>query len=79
MNSTNHSAAASGQNEANTTQADRLLTFREVGALLGLRCKTGHTARSMADRGLIRVVRLNERVLRYSELSVKALINGGSK
>lgn len=55
---------------------ERLLTFREVHQLLGLRCRTGHTARALAARGQIRCVRLNGRVLRYTEASVRALIDG---
>jgi predicted DNA-binding transcriptional regulator AlpA len=56
--------------------ADRLITFREVNSLLGLACKTGHTARAYAARGLIRAVRINERVVRFSEASVHALVAG---
>jgi hypothetical protein len=56
--------------------ADRLIDFRSVGELLGLRCKTGHTARALAARGQIRAVRINGRVIRYSEASVHALIAG---
>jgi len=57
--------------------ADRLVGFREVNAIVGSACKTSHTARSLASRGLIRAVRLNERVVRYSEQSVFALIARG--
>jgi hypothetical protein len=56
--------------------ADCLLDFRAVHALTGSKCKTGHTARSLAARGLIRAVRLNERVIRYSRNSVLALVAG---
>jgi hypothetical protein len=57
-------------------QGDRLLTFREVHALLGSTCKTGHYARALAKRGKIRAVYLNERVMRYSAASVQKLIGG---
>ena len=56
--------------------ADCLLDFRAVHALIGSKCKTGHTARSLAARGLIRAVRLNERVVRYGQNSVLALVAG---
>ena len=71
-------AAASGKNEATNTTApaDRLLTFRQVGDRIGLACKTSHTARALAARGQIQAVRINERVVRYSEASVNALIAG---
>lgn len=59
-----------------TTEADRLLDFRAVHALIGSKCRTGHTARALAARGQIRSVRLNERVIRYSEKSVLALVAG---
>jgi len=73
-----HDAAASGKNEAPTAtaQADRLLTFREVNRLIGSACKTSHTARTLAARGQIKVVRLNERLMRFSEASVRDLIAG---
>jgi hypothetical protein len=69
-------AVASRQPEANTAQADRLLAFRDVNRLTGSQCKTGHAARELAKRGLIRCVRLNERTIRYSERSVLDLIAG---
>ena len=71
-------AASTVKNEANTAtaQADRLLTFRQVHALIGSACKTGHTARALAARGQIKGIRLNGRVLRYSEASVLALVAG---
>lgn len=53
---------------------DRLLDFRRVNELVGSTCQTSHSARSLARRGLIRAVRLNERVIRYSENSVRRLI-----
>jgi hypothetical protein len=56
--------------------ADRLIGFREVNRLVGSACKTSHTARSLARRGLIRAVRVNERYLRFSESSVFAFIGG---
>ena len=55
---------------------DRLIDFREVGQLVGLRCKTSHTARSLADRGQIRAVYINDRTIRYSANSVIALVAG---
>ncbi len=71
-------AAASGKNEAThaTAQADRLLPFIEVNRLIGSRCRTGHTARALMRKGLIVGRKLNERVIRYSENSVLALIAG---
>ena len=62
-----------------TPPADRLLGFREVNALVGSACKTSHTARNLARRGLIRAVQINERVVRFSEASVLAFINGSTK
>jgi predicted DNA-binding transcriptional regulator AlpA len=59
--------------------ADRLIGFREVSALVGSACKTSHTARNLARRGLIRAVQINERVVRFSEASVLAFINGSTK
>lgn len=55
---------------------DRLIDFREVGQLIGLRCKTSHTARSLADRGQIRAVYINDRTIRYSANSVLNLVAG---
>lgn len=55
---------------------DRLICFREVGQLLGLRCKTSHTARSLAERGLIRAVYINDRTIRYSANSVLDVVAG---
>jgi hypothetical protein len=71
-------AAASGINEAThaTAQADRLLPFIEVNRLIGSRCRTGHTALALMRKGLIKGIRINERVIRYSENSVLALIAG---
>ena len=72
-------AAASRQTEATTTatpQGDRLLTYKQVAALTGSACKTGHHARELARRGQIRVVYLNSRTLRYSEQSVLDLVAG---
>jgi hypothetical protein len=70
--------ASTVKNEAisATAQADRLLNYKQVHALIGSTCKTGHTARALAARGQIRCVRLNGRVRRYSEASVLALIAG---
>ncbi len=74
----------SATNKNNTTEtwksdssaSDRGLTFREVNALLGLNCKTSHTIRSYAARGLIRRIDLNSRVVRFSRESVEALLAG---
>lgn len=67
-------------NAAETTApgqaGDRLLTFREAAALLGSTCKTSHVMRSLARQGKIRAVRINERVVRFSEASVRELIAG---
>jgi len=72
-------AAASRQTEAlitATPQGDRLLHYKAVATLTGSDCKTGHHARELARRGQIRAVRINERVIRYSEQSVLALVAG---
>ena len=69
-------AADSRQTESPVSPTDRLIHFREVHALIGSACKTGHTARALAARGQIRAVRLNERVVRYSENSVRELVAG---
>lgn len=58
---------------------DKLITHRQVNELLGLRCRTSHVVRGMAARGQIRAVRINERVIRYSEASVRDLIAGRTK
>jgi hypothetical protein len=69
-------AALSVSQSAPTAQPDRLLAFRDVHSLTGSTCKTGAYARQLAARGLIKCVRLNERTLRYTESSVRALIAG---
>lgn len=77
MNRKPSKAAASGQSEAlATAQADRLITAADVMALLGLKCRTAHTALNLARRGKIKAVKINERVIRYSEASVRALVAG---
>jgi hypothetical protein len=60
---------------------DRLVDHRRVNELLGLKCKTSHTARKYANQGLIRAVRINARVVRFSENSIIALLaeQGGGK
>lgn len=58
--------------------ADRLVGFRETNALVGSVCKTSHTARSLARRGLIRAVHLNDRCVRFSERSIMEFINRGA-
>ena len=57
---------------------DEAIDFRRVYELLGLRCKTAHTALSYARKGLIRAIRINARTIRYSKRSVVALIDGES-
>ena len=74
MNASLNSAASRFQNEAN--RPERLLTFREVGELIGSKCRTAHTVLQLAKRGQIEAVRLNERVIRYRESSVRRLIEG---
>jgi len=55
---------------------DSLLTFRQVNELLGSSCKSGHFALRLSKKGLIRAVFFNERIVRYSENSVRDLIAG---
>ncbi len=55
---------------------DKLITFREVNEKIGSNCKTSHTARNLARRGLIRRVLVNARVCRYSAQSVADLVAG---
>lgn len=74
-NTDTQSAKASGASEAAKSQEDTLLPFQTVYAMLGLRCRTGHSARNLAKRGLIREVRFG-RVIRYSRRSVEALVAG---
>ena len=62
-----------------TPPVDRLVGFRRVNELTGSNCKTSHTARALAKRGLIRAVRVNERVVRFSEASVFAFVSGQTK
>lgn len=52
------------------------MPFIEVNRLIGSRCRTGHTARALMRKGLLKGTRLNSRVIRYSENSVLALIAG---
>lgn len=49
---------------------DRLVDFRRFNEILGFSSRTSHTARSYARNGLIRAVRINARVVRYSENSI---------
>ena len=60
----------------NKSAPDRLVDHRRVNELLGLKCKTSHTARNYANQGLIRAVRINARVVRFSENSIIALLAG---
>jgi predicted GIY-YIG superfamily endonuclease len=69
------------QNIENTEQTklrqrDRLINFRDVNALIGSKCKTGHMALALARRGIIQAVRINERLIRYKESSVIELVSG---
>ena len=73
LSSFNYEALSKTKMETTVNQ-DRGLTFREVYELVGLRCKTSHTARSMAKRGQIRAIQLNGRVTRYSLTSVMQLL-----
>ena len=58
---------------------DRLVDFRRINELIGSKCRTGHAARRLAEQGLIRAVRINERVVRYSERSAFDLIAGKAR
>lgn len=71
-----HSISSTGSVRGDSAQ-DRLVDFRRVNALIGSRCVTGHIARKYAREGLICAVRINSRVLRYSEASVIAFIEKG--
>lgn len=73
-----HTLKNQAENTA-TANADRLLTAQETTALLGLKCRTAHTALNYARRGLIRAVRLNARTVRFSEASVRQLIAGNTE
>jgi predicted RNA-binding protein YlqC (UPF0109 family) len=59
-----------------TPTGDRLLDRDETNRLLGLKGRTAHTLRAMVQRGQLEAVRLNSRVLRYRESSVRALVEG---
>ena len=58
---------------------DTALSFQEVYALIGSKCRTAHTALALAKRGQIRAIRISARTIRYSQKSVEALIAGDSK
>jgi hypothetical protein len=60
----------------NPPVADKLISWREVNEKIGSAAKTSHTARSLARRGLIRAVRVNSRVVRFSAQSVADLVGG---
>lgn len=69
--------AVQTSNHSNSSpEAPEAIDFREVYRLLSLRCRTGHTARSLARRGLIRRIDLSPRLHRYSRASVMELIAG---
>ena len=55
---------------------NRLLSFREVNEKIGSACKSSHTARNLARRGLIKGVRWNSRVVRFTAESVENFILG---
>ena len=62
---------------SDTLVEDVLVDFREAQRMLGSRCKTSHYALSLARRGLIRAVRLNERSVKFSRRSILELIARG--
>lgn len=55
---------------------ETLLTFRQVNQRIGSGCKSSHTARNLARRGLIRAVQINSRCVRFSAQSVADLVAG---
>jgi len=55
---------------------DRLIDFHRVHELVGSKCQSSRMARTLAKRGLIREVRINERRILYSERSVMEFIAG---
>jgi excinuclease UvrABC nuclease subunit len=57
-------------------KSNRLLTFREVNAMIGSICKTSHPALNLARKGLIESVRINERTIRFNEASVHKFVAG---
>jgi len=57
-------------------KSNRLLTFREVNAMIGSICKTAHPALNLARKGLIESVRINERTIRFNEASVHKFVAG---
>lgn len=61
---------------ARPLSTDKLIDFRQVNNLIGSKCQSGHTARALAVRGQITAIRINERVIRYSQASVLAFIAG---
>lgn len=63
-------------NPSTLPNPDSLIDFRQVNSLTASKCKTSHTARALAERGQIKAVRLNERVVRYSLRSVLDLVAG---
>ncbi len=68
--------ATNNEKNSTATPMGSLLTFRQVHALIGSTCRTGHTARQLAARGQLVAIRLNERVVRYTEASVRELLAG---
>jgi len=57
---------------------DKLITFREVYALIGSTCKTAHSARALAKAGRIKAIHVNRRTIRYSQQSVLDLVAGNN-
>ena len=55
-------------------KSNRLLTFREVNAMIGSICKTAHPALNLARKGLIESVRINQRTIRFNEASVHKFV-----
>ena len=60
----------------NKSAPDRLVDHRRVNELLGLKCKNSQTDPNYANQGLNRAVRINARVVRFSENSIIALLAG---
>lgn len=58
--------------QTNNGDENDAITDKEVYTILGLKCRSGHTARRLADDGKIRQFRYGPRTLRYSRSSVLA-------
>ena len=57
--------------------AEKLITYREVNDLLGLKCKTSHSVLLFFKRNSLPIIRLNARVIRFRESDVQRLISKG--